>query len=288
MEVNYQFLKADLIPVIHQTMLEAFSDYQLDMSYMTLERFEKRATIGRVDFSCSVGAFYHDKLVGFTNIGIGNYKGNLAAYDAGTGIIKAFRGQGIAGKMFDFAISRLQGKGVKKFYLEVLQENLPAIKAYKKTGFQVEREYYCYRAEIDQLRIHCPVLPDTEVRPLKLSEFKSFSNLVFQEVAWESNFLALERAPDEMIMLGAFQQGKCIGIISYFPVMEWIMVFGINEQNNNSGIAFLLIEALIKKIKGKVHWIKMGNLTPENPLNNIFQDLKFELYAKQFEMVCIL
>jgi hypothetical protein len=38
LEIQYKYLTEDDFPEAHVTMVEAFSDYQLDMSYMTSER----------------------------------------------------------------------------------------------------------------------------------------------------------------------------------------------------------------------------------------------------------
>lgn len=286
MQLNYQFLDNTPASHIHQTMLEAFSDYQLDMSYMTLERFKRRAQLGRVDFSCSVGAFAGSKLIGFTNVGIDNYKGNLSAYDAGTGIIKEFRGQGVAGKMFDFIIPKLKQKGVEKFYLEVLQENKPAIRAYEKTGFKIDREYLCYKTEIEKLKKPNIKLPNIEIKAIAQHEVKNYGHLFQQENAWESNISAIEHATGDIINLGAFENSKCIGIISFYPTLEWIMVLGTGKGQQGKGVDSLLLNYLTEKIQGLVKLIKMGNLAPENPYNEFCLNKGFELYAKQFEMVC--
>lgn len=54
-----------------------------------------------------------------------------------TGIIPTQRGKGIAKGMFEFALPGLKEQGVNKFLPEVLRPNEAAIKAYRKTGFQV-------------------------------------------------------------------------------------------------------------------------------------------------------
>ncbi|MBN2773564.1 MAG: GNAT family N-acetyltransferase [Prolixibacteraceae bacterium] len=286
MQTELRFLNNYPAEKIHETILEAFSDYQLDMSYMTLERFVRRAKLGRVDFSCSVGAFSENKLVGFTSIGIDYYKGGYSAFDAGTGIIKEFRGMGIAGKMFDFAIPKLKEKGVQKFYLEVLQDNKPAIRAYEKTGFKIEREYFCYKTEIDKIKNTNIKIPDVKIKAIPQNEVKNFTHLFLQEISWESNLDAIEHASEDIINLAAFEEEKCVGIISFYPTLEWILVFGVEIEQREKGIDTLLFESMVEKVKGSVQLIKMGNLVPENPLNKFFFDKGFELYAKQYEMVC--
>ena len=77
------------------------------------------------------------EMVGFTLVGLGNFDDKKTAFDAGTGIVKTHRGQGIVREMFDFAVPPLRKEGVESFILEVLKDNPPAIKAYQQAGFTV-------------------------------------------------------------------------------------------------------------------------------------------------------
>lgn len=289
METEFRFLDEDLSKTIHQTMLESFADYQLDMSYMTYERFVFRAKMGRVRFGNSVGAFAGGELVGFTNIGIDHYKDCLSAYDAGTGIIKPWRGKGIAGRMFDFAIPKLKESGVRKFYLEVLQENEPAIKAYRKSGFDIEREYNCYKAEVSKLRN-----PESGTRsgillkPLAKEEVKNFGYLFDDLMSWENNFDAVAHTNNELEIFGAFEGDYCAGLIVFCPVLSWIMMLGVAPDFRNRGIASALLQRVVSNLDSSIGLIKMANITPENPTNGFLLSKGFELYVKQYEMVCSL
>ena len=72
--MRFSFLKKNLFPLIHRTFLEAFSDYQVDMSYITEEVMFKRAVKNAAAFKSSVGVFDDDRMVGFTLIGIDNWQ----------------------------------------------------------------------------------------------------------------------------------------------------------------------------------------------------------------------
>ncbi len=137
MPLEYAFLKTEQLARISETFTIAFADYYLDMSSMSERIFTNRAVKNSVRYDCSVGVFDESRLVGVTLAGIDDWLGQPAAFDAGTGIIPDYRGRGIARKMFDFAVPKLRDYGVKKFLLEVLQVNEPAIKAYKAAGFGI-------------------------------------------------------------------------------------------------------------------------------------------------------
>jgi ribosomal protein S18 acetylase RimI-like enzyme len=133
--------------VAHATFLEAFADYAMGAPRTTEEQFFLRMQKNAVDYALSVGVYDSGRMVGFTLIGIDSWGGTLTAYDAGTGIVPEFRGQRLARRMFDHALPALHDRGVERFSLEVLQQNEPAIKAYRKAGFETTRELHSYVAD---------------------------------------------------------------------------------------------------------------------------------------------
>ena len=56
----------------------------------------------------SFAAFDNDEIVAFTLNGTGTFNGVLTAYDTGTGTIKQYRGQSIAGKIFTHSLPFLK------------------------------------------------------------------------------------------------------------------------------------------------------------------------------------
>ena len=137
---------------IHRAFLEAFADYAMDASGTTEERLLLRMRKNAVSYDLFPGLYENDRLVGLTLIGIDEWGGRLTAYDAGTGIVPEFRKLGWARKLFDHALPALRQKGVERFALEVLQQNEPAIKTYRKSGFEIIRELKCYAAQVGELR----------------------------------------------------------------------------------------------------------------------------------------
>ncbi len=140
MNVVYKNLANISFEELHNTFVDAFSDYAVDVSYMTPDVMQKRAIKNGYDPESSVGVFNENKLVGFTLVGLDQHYETPSAFDIMTGLVKDFRGKGIASKMFNFIKPTLKEKKIKQFYLEVLQENKAAIRAYQKTGFKINRK----------------------------------------------------------------------------------------------------------------------------------------------------
>ncbi len=113
MTCQFRFLSKDDLAAVYPTFVEAYSDYAVDMSCNTETAFAHRAVKNGVEFSSSVGVYHNDKMVGFTLVGLGDWNNTWCAFDAMTGIVKPHRGQGFVGKMFDYTIPKLKGRGVR-------------------------------------------------------------------------------------------------------------------------------------------------------------------------------
>ena len=59
-------------------------------------------------------------------------------------VLKDFRKKQVAFKIFDFLLNELKKSDVKKIFLEVRKNNIPAINLYKKCGFIDIREIIDY------------------------------------------------------------------------------------------------------------------------------------------------
>lgn len=139
---------------LHRAFSEAFSDYSvpLRLSPEALSELHRRRG---VRYDLSVGAFDQERLVGFTFNGLGTFDGRLAGYDAGTGVIPAARGRGLARRMMERSLRLLATQGAERSILEVLQTNHRAIALYRDIGFRIRRELLCWRL--------CDVPPRREV-----------------------------------------------------------------------------------------------------------------------------
>ena len=121
---------------------KAFADYEIHF-----EKEEVRSMLRRRGFNpkLSFAAFENDEIIAFTLNGIGTFNGIPTAYDTGTGTVKQYRGQNIAGKIFTYSLPFLQKAGISQYLLEVLQNNQKAITVYRRMNFEVTREFDCFR-----------------------------------------------------------------------------------------------------------------------------------------------
>lgn len=284
MSAGYTIKTLEAVPFesIHAAMLEAFSDYPLDMSYMTLEVFRSRATKNGVDLSLSPGAFDGGRLVGLTLVGIGEWGGQPAAFDACTGIVKAHRGQGLAGKLFAAVLPSLKTRGIRRFVLEVLQENEAAIKAYERTGFRIARPFACYEHDGGDL-------PDTsawEIRPIGGEQLAAFEQELDWAPSWENSFRALALIPDGVRLYGAFRDGQCVGLTAYYPMLRWVMMLVVRRAARCQGAGTALLAHAVSQASAGGRPVRLNNLDPSDlAMAAVAKRCGFRLFTSQYEMV---
>lgn len=285
MSITIDSLEKTSFETIHDTFKEAFADYQIDISYMTLEVMTQRFIKNGFRPELSVGAFDKGKLMGFTIVGTGTFKNNQAAYDIMTGLVKDYRGIGLANKMFDLIKTKMKTQAIKTFYLEVLQENEPAIKAYEKTGFRKARKFTCYSLNLANLKqakhIQTIVYIDRAEKP----ELDSFIKSLDWEPSWENHFESIKRIPDQIDIFVARSLNKNIGLLVYYPTINWILSLVVDPAYRNKGVASALLEYLISNISPEIEKIHLINVQEDDiGMKNFLIKSGFKEYTRQFEM----
>lgn len=287
MSLGYRFLDRGLFPAVYRTFARAFSDYALDMSYMTEERMLNRAVKNGIDFESSVSAHSGEGMVAFTLIGLDQWKGAAAAFDIGTGVIEKYRGMGVARKMFDFATPRLKEKGVERFVLEVLQENEPAIKAYERSGFEIVREFDCFRLELDGIVVPRAARGDIEIRPVDRDRLSDFVGSLDWPPSWENSFASIRRIPDPATLYEASCEGRPAGLLVYYPGLSWLMTVVVERSHRRQGIGSYLVWHLVESVRDRESDIRIVNVQRDDSgMQDFLTGLGFRRYVSQYEMEC--
>ncbi len=129
----------------HACWLTAYGDYRVP-TQLSKEDLKIYTTQNGVDFEASAGAFAGDKMIGFIVNGLRDCNGILTAYDAGTAIFPEHRGKGIFTKLFAKVETTFKRRGIKRYVLEVICDNIPAYNSYLNSGFKVSRKFDCLEA----------------------------------------------------------------------------------------------------------------------------------------------
>ena len=124
--ITYRLLSDEDFDSLYDCFLAAFSDYEVDMQ-MSRDQFRQRIVRDGVRLEMGAAAFDAERMIAFCINGVGVWQGTETAYDAGTGVVREYRGRGIGKELFAFVTPRL--KDVKQYLLEVLTTNTPAARA---------------------------------------------------------------------------------------------------------------------------------------------------------------
>lgn len=285
MSIEIKTLENNSIQEIHTTFTMAFADYLVDISYMTPEVMKFRFQKNGFQPKLSAGLFDNGKLIGFTATGTGKFKGQDSAFDIMTGMIKEYRGKGLANKMFDFIKTRMKAHSIDKFYLEVLQENMAAIKAYKKTGFEIIRELNCYSLNLNDIKQAKQIQSVIYIDRIQASKIDSYNKFTDWEPSWENHFEAIKRISNMVDIFTARSNGKNIGLLVYCPTLKWMMSLVVHKNHRGKGIATALLEYLAEFLLPETKNIKILNVQADDAALNIFLiNSGCEKLTSQYEM----
>jgi ribosomal protein S18 acetylase RimI-like enzyme len=240
---------------IMECFLSAFDNYFVKVP--TDHNFYKqrwRAT--GVRFDVSYGMFDNTKLVGFIINAIDNRNGEYIAYNSGTGVIPDYRGQRIVNTIYDYAILDLMKHGITKCVLEVITENVKAIKSYEGIGFEKCKYYRCFGGiisvedltnyalrEVDFSFVDWDTIPNQELyswdhqtRSLEKGNYKCFQVVVANQI---QSFFVINPLNGSIAQLEVFDQSE----LSWKTLFSAIRSLQTEVKINN------IDDRLIAKIK---------------------------------------
>ena len=269
-------------PELFEAFSLAFNDYEIQLDSVELETMlHRRGFVPELSF----GAFDENKLVAFTCNGIGSFNGTKMAYDTGTGTINEYRGQGLAGKIFNYSIPFLKEAGISKYLLEVLQHNTKAISVYKKLGFCVSREFNYFVQKNEELKLNSKSAPaNFKIETIDLSQAETLSSFCDFTPSWQNSFEAISRKPDNFKLLGVFKDEQLLAYGIFEAKSGDITQIAVEPKNRRKGIGSLLLKEMVKlnqhdSIKCLNTEITCRSITEFLKSNSILAS------GKQFEMV---
>ena len=209
------FTEAD-IPALHATHNLAFSDYSVNMQ-MPEEVMRRNFLHNGVRLSLSIGAWADGDLVGFIMNGVGDWQGRLTAYDAGTGVVPAHRGHGVARELFRTAVPLLKTAGVTQYMLEVIESNEAALKVYRGLGLHETRALDCLSCPLERRMAAASAPAPAAVAEIETPDWSLLRTFWDWEPSWQNSVAALERRAGPRTVLGAYRDERCIGYLVVGP-----------------------------------------------------------------------
>lgn len=207
-------LKDVPLEIIVTSLTTAFEGYFVPMPDDVIY-WRNRFKGARVNWELSFGAFEDQKLVAFIIIGIDQLEGKRTAFNTGTGVIPAFRGQQLVDRLYAFAIPFFEEAGITNCALEVIQENKRAIKVYERLGFTKKRDLLSFKGNL------------TIATPQKVtSQFVPFQSILSQLP--KHGFYAWDFTNEAILLLQDTYQAYVV----YNDTQQRIGYFLLNPTNN--------------------------------------------------------
>jgi ribosomal protein S18 acetylase RimI-like enzyme len=221
---------------------ESFSDYFIPFR-LTEEQLVSKMLADKVDLSLSVGVFENGNLIAFILHGFDNINNEKIIYNGGTGVIPKKRGSGLTKQMYHFILPVLKEKGINKLFLEVISENIQAIKSYKKSNYKVERELLCYKGEISISKVN----NNLEINKLQDYNWNLMQSFWDISPTWQNSNNVVNELRNTNISLGAYIKNQLVGYIIYNPNNKRLQQIAVNKNFRQRKIASTLMWKLIEE-----------------------------------------
>ena len=236
------FLNGDCFSQLYATFIEAFSDYVFPFA-LTETQFRNHIRLNAVDLEQTVGYVDNGNLVGFSLNGFGLWEGRTTVYDAGTGVIPAYRRQGISNAMFEMMLPVFAANGAEQFLLEVITTNDRAISLYEELGFQTVRELALLQCDA-RVKVGQGFLPTAEIREITEPNWDLLTTFWDGRPSWQNSIDAVNRSLALKRILGAFIDGRCVGYIVFSAKFGRVSQIAVNKTYRNQGIGTLLVQKM--------------------------------------------
>lgn len=267
---------------LYEAFAEAFADYEIHP-----DREELRKMLRRRGFAAelSFAAFDGSRIAAFTFNGIGTHDGLPTAYDTGTGTLPAYRGQGLASRIFACSIPHLRAAGIRQYLLEVLQHNPAAIAVYRKMGFEVTREFNYFKQEKRLVRIpeKRPAFPFA-IRPVGADCLRQFAGFHDFRPSWQNDDDSAARAGADLIGCGLFRDDEPLGYCLCEPSTGDITRLAVDPRHRRQGIGTALLRHALETIAADS--VKAINTEIAcDALTRFLESMNIPVKGRQFEMV---
>ena len=255
----------------------AFADYIVPFQ-LNDEQLQFKIESENILLEWSIGVFDSNQLVAFIMHGIRTENGKKIVYNAGTGVLLKYRGQGLVGKMYDYIQPFFKENKVNQHVLEVIENNQSAIRAYEKNGFYINRKLLCFSGKL-QVKSHSDIALIQPLNEFLWNDFQLFWDI---SPCWQSAELSMNNA--KPTALGAFIEDELVGYVLFNSAKNRIYQIAVKPQERRKGIAKQLLVEVNKQLSDGTIQINNVDEAAEN-LKIFLEKQGLVNDINQFEMV---
>ena len=261
---------------------QAFSDYIIKIQ-LNPQQLKQKMILDRIDLDYSVGASLNGQWVGFILSAVGLWEGQKTAYNAGTGVVPAYRGNRLTKQMYNWLIPKLKEANIHQGLLEVINTNEVAIHNYKKLGFSITRNLDCMIFK-EEKPLKYPIgdqLISKELFDLDWEYIKTFWNF---QPSWQNDIEGVKALTGSFAYLGVFKNDEWVAYAIKDPVKGRIAQFGVQPKHRNQSVGTYLFHSLHSLGNPKQSIINIDQ--SDEKTINFLESIGFEYYIGQYEMTC--
>lgn len=264
---------------LHDAFMAAFADYVVPI-HLTKAQLKSKLKRDAIRFDLSSGAFHNNKLVGFIMHGLGTFYDKLTVYNAGTGVAPKFRGRNLSQELFKHTLPGIKSSGAEQVILEVIRENVAALKVYKKLGFTTSRDLICYQ---ESRKIRQPANKQFHLTKTKKPNYKLLTEMWDWDPSWQNSMEAVERIADNHTFVIATHNGKTVGYAAFIPKTGYISQFAVSPEKRKNQLGTLIFHYMQEKsTKGL---ILINAFDKDRPTKDFLKNLGFRPFIHQLEMI---
>jgi len=277
---EYKTLEHISFQTISEVFNKAFSDYFFKVEW-TKEQFEEKFQTegGRLDLS--VGVFEDNKLVAFILNFFNTSSDIFMNYNGGTGVVPGYRGNHLTSKMYDFLLPKLRKNRVEKMILEVLTQNAPAIKTYKRQGFKITRELNLFKGKLSG-KENLKLSDSYKVGAIEKMDWDHIQTFWDYPPTWQNSISTMIHLEKKNICLGIEQHNVTVGYIIYNPKHRRIHQMAVDKKFRNIGLGGHLLNSIYSLEKESISCINIDS--NNQTFEKFLMKRGLKKFGSQFEM----
>jgi ribosomal protein S18 acetylase RimI-like enzyme len=201
-QITIQSLACVDLQTLRNCFNATFKNYYKPVQF-SREQFADKLISEAIDLKLSFGLFHEEELIGFILNGIDLTVNQKCAYNTANGILPEYRGYNLSHLLYVHSIEQLKLAGIGKVSLEVIEQNIPAIKIYKSFDFNVARKLNSYRG--------VPILNDlqpVEIETLTTPDWELIRNNCEWKPSWQYSTNCIKRAQSSYTLQVAISDNK--------------------------------------------------------------------------------
>ncbi len=279
--IKFQSLENCSLHHLAETFNLAFAKYMIPVQ-LSAAQLRQKIYLDRIDLRCSAGAFAEGRCVGFIFTGCGNWQGTPTAYNAGTGVIPAFRGQRLTQQMYDFLLPIFRKENIQQALLEVIDSNEVAIHNYKALGFRQTRVFDCFIHKGGEPPKHELSDEYQEHEVFDLHQLKGVEDFWNSRPSWQNELDGIKSAQGIFATYCISRKGEIVAYGIKDPAKGRIAQFGVHLDYRRQQLGSAIFSGLYQLGNPKQSII---NIDQEDVATTTFlRKQGFEYYIGQYEM----